>query len=292
MEQSLANHCLLRQPLRASASSCFFWTVYAHLWLHRIWELSEESLLQLASRCPQTSSWLDHRLEMSTSFCSPSCRIRISASADERPFQRDAPWNCHVLVVGVWMLSVTFSSAVCIWAIRIINCVHSLFVWAIGHFLLCPTHFLEVILCVTLLADFTHCWTGSITMLPTTSTTCMCSCIGLWVFVSPVLLLHCMYTLFSFICHFFELLNWNFIHSVALSRVKSEPMSMSFSCTLADFVPNMIQSRTMSSSACPYSQSFTSSFNAVTNCWTVSPGSWILLCSLYLAKIGFDLGCM
>ena len=113
MGQSLANHCLLRQPLRASASSCFFCTVYAHLWLHRIWESSEESLLQLSSRCPRTSSWLDHRLVMSTGFRSPSCRSRISASADEIPFQRDAPWNCHVLVVGVWMLSVTLSSAVC-----------------------------------------------------------------------------------------------------------------------------------------------------------------------------------
>ena len=77
--------------------------------------------------------------------------------------------------------------------------------------------------------------------------------------------------------------------SMALSRVKSKPTSMSFSRALADFVPNTILSHTMSTSACPYSQSFTSSFNAVTNCWTVSPGSWILLCSLYLAKIGFDL---
>ena len=41
--------------------------------------------------------------------------------------------------------------------------------------------------------------------------------------------------------------------SIALSRVKSEPVSMSFSRTLADFVPNTILSRTMSSSACPYS---------------------------------------
>ena len=50
---------------------------------------------------------------MSTGFCLPSCQSRISASADERPFQHDAPWNCHVLVVGVWMLLVTLSSAVC-----------------------------------------------------------------------------------------------------------------------------------------------------------------------------------
>ena len=139
----------------------------------------------------------------------------------------------------------------------------------------------------TLPADFTH--SGSITMFPTTSTTCMCSCIGLWVFVSPVLLLHCMYTLS--VSSFISLSRWTetsstLATSVALSRVKYEPVSMSFSRT---FWRILCQTR-LCLAQCDL-QSFTSSFNAVTNCWQVSPGSWILLCSLYLAKTEFDLDC-
>ena len=141
--------------------------------------------------------------------------------------------------------------------LSVINCVHSLFVCAIGHFLLCPTHLLEVILCVTLPADFTHCWTGSITMLPTTSTTCNDVCVAALDFESS-----CLQFFFFTACtpcsvsSVISLSCWTetsstLATSMALSRVKSEPMSISFSRTLADFVPNTILSRTMSSSACP-----------------------------------------
>ena len=53
---------------------------------------------------------------------------------------------------------------------------------------------------------------------------------------------------------------------MAFYRVRSAQISMSRSQTLADLVPNTILSRTMSISARPYSESFTSSFCGVTNC--------------------------
>ena len=79
MEQSLANHSLLRLPLLVSACFCFICTVYAHLWLCMILELGEESPPWLSLRYHWTASWLDRQLEMSTGSHSLSRWSRISA---------------------------------------------------------------------------------------------------------------------------------------------------------------------------------------------------------------------
>ena len=109
---------------------------------------------------------------------------------------------------------------------------------------------------------------------------CVCvSALDFQVFQSPTwFLLHCMHILFWFILHFFQLPNCIFfptlVISVAFSRMKrSAPMSMSFSQTLADFVPHTILPRTMSSTACPYSQSFTS---IVLMLWWPVDNPWLL----------------
>ena len=112
----LSNHSLLGLSVLVSACFCFFCTVYAHLWLRMILELSEGWKYRLSSGradvLNQTSSWLGRRLEVSTGSHSLSCRSTISASLGDWSYCCDIPWNFHVLVVRAWMLSATPSSTV------------------------------------------------------------------------------------------------------------------------------------------------------------------------------------